>query len=621
MGVSVFSVALVTVKLMPTTPPHDPHQHHPRRPQSIVQRPQRALDAPPRPLASSSSRVSRDFRSKCRSSPAITRARSPSRVARARFRVARAAFPTTASSPAPRRASRARGRLGAAFCARFGVARRRRSLARAKSPPVGDIDVADGGFSSRKRNDDSHRRVASRRVARDRTARRSARRATARGATPRDGERARDRARRRRRGGATARDAEANDPKARHMTVKQRPRTGGRATAREDGAREANEEARARASGRAARSATIGSGLALALWWASSPRWWTATRDEGKPAVDARAAAYAFGTSTEAISGWSLRDVAEFLAMSDARWLGSTVEATEAVSRDDGRKRVARRADGFARFVATHHKTGTALMHDVFSTIANRSSPPYTFFDVRAFEDAELVVNEVTGKGLERAARRRFREADIVLDYHFGKSLPAFIEQNETTRLLQSMISVSNAREYRIVHVVRDPLDVLVSGLAYHARSPNDERWLSRARVAELSYAEFLKTASPKDAIAAEMSFSDDEIRMLALTYVQCERNRDTCLNLRLEAFERNFDRTLERALRFLRFPSQNITSMIQIASVHDVSKWSEDELRKNEHYTKRIDRRPYYEAAREDDDIWRTITALRRAMGYDATS
>jgi hypothetical protein len=479
-----------------------------------------------------------------------------------------------------------------------------------------------GGFL--RENETTIRIVASRRVAsratEPRAAALDARRRAAR-RPPRDGERARDRARRRRRGGATARDAEANDPKARHMTVKQRPRTGGRATAREDGAREANEEARARASGRAARSATIGSGLALALWWASSPRWWTATRDEGKPAVDARAAAYAFGTSTEAISGWSLRDVAEFLAMSDARWLGSTVEATEAVSRDDGRKRVARRADGFARFVATHHKTGTALMHDVFSTIANRSSPPYTFFDVRAFEDAELVVNEVTGKGLERAARRRFREADIVLDYHFGKSLPAFIEQNETTRLLQSMISVSNAREYRIVHVVRDPLDVLVSGLAYHARSPNDERWLSRARVAELSYAEFLKTASPKDAIAAEMSFSDDEIRMLALTYVQCERNRDTCLNLRLEAFERNFDRTLERALRFLRFPSQNITSMIQIASVHDVSKWSEDELRKNEHYTKRIDRRPYYEAAREDDDIWRTITALRRAMGYDATS
>ena len=301
---------------------------------------------------------------------------------------------------------------------------------------------------------------------------------------------------------------------------------------------------------------------------------------------------------------------------------GSTVEATEAVSRDDGRKRVARRADGFARFVATHHKTGTALMHDVFSTIANRSSPPYTFFDVRAFEDAELVVNEVTGKGLERAARRRFREADIVLDYHFGKSLPAFIEQNETARLLQSMISVSNAREYRIVHVVRDPLDVLVSGLAYHARSPNDERWLSLARVAELSYAEFLKTASPKDAIAAEMSFSDDEIRMLALTYVQCERNRDTCLNLRLEAFERNFDRTLERALRFLSISlAEHHVDDFKLPACTTSASGRRMSYRKNEHYTKRIDRRPYYEAAREDDDIWRTITALRRAMGYDATS
>ena len=402
------------------------------------------------------------------------------------------------------------------------------------------------------------------------------------------------------------------------MTLKQRPRTAGRATTRDDGAREANEEARERASGRAARSAAIGSGLALVLWLASSPRWWTRTRGEGKPLVDERAAVYAFGTSTEAISGWSLRDVAEFLATSDERGLGSTMEAMEATRQDDGQKR---RADGFARFVATHHKTGTALMHDVFSTIANASSLSYTFFDARAFEDAELVVNDVTGKRLDRAAKRRFREADIVLDYHFGKSLPAFIERNETKRLLESMVSVSNAREYRIVHVVRDPLDVLVSGLAYHARSPNDERWLSRARVAELSYAEFLKTASPKEAIAAEMSFSDDEIRMLALTYVQCERNRDACLNLRLEEFERSFDRTLERALRFLRFPSQNITSLIQIASVHDVSKWSEEELRQNEHYTKRIDRRPYYEAAREDDDIWRTITALRRAMGYDATS
>ena len=303
----------------------------------------------------------------------------------------------------------------------------------------------------------------------------------------------------------------------------------------------------------------------------------------------------------------------------DTMMLRTAETATGKTSGGKKKKKVSKRESVKAR--ARQIVERTALMHDVFSTIANRSSPPYTCFDVRAFEDAELVVTEVTGKGLDRAARRRFREADIVLDYHFGKSLPAFIEQNETTRLLQSMISVSNAREYRIVHVVRDPLDVLVSGLAYHARSPNDERWLSRARVAELSYAEFLKTASPKDAIAAEMSFSDDEIRMLALTYVQCERNRDTCLNLRLEAFERNFDRTLERALRFLRFPSQNITSMIQIASVHDVSKWSEDELRKNEHYTKRIDRRPYYEAAREDDDIWRTITALRRAMGYDATS
>lgn len=67
-------------------------------------------------------------------------------------------------------------------------------------------------------------------------------------------------------------------------------------------------------------------------------------------------------------------------------------------------------------------------MYDVFLMIVNRLFLLYMFFDVWVFEDVEFVVNEVMGKGFERVARRWFREADIVLDYYFGKFLLVFIE-------------------------------------------------------------------------------------------------------------------------------------------------------------------------------------------------
>ena len=37
---------------------------------------------------------------------------------------------------------------------------------------------------------------------------------------------------------------------------------------------------------------------------------------------------------------------------------------------------------------------------------------------------------------------------------------------------------VSTLGEYRAVHVVRDPTQVLISGYLYHRRLPGDERWL-----------------------------------------------------------------------------------------------------------------------------------------------
>lgn len=82
------------------------------------------------------------------------------------------------------------------------------------------------------------------------------------------------------------------------------------------------------------------------------------------------------------------------------------------------------------------------------------------------------------------------------------------------------MILVLNVCEYRIVYVVCDLFDVFVSGLAYYARSLNDERWFFRAWVVEFLYVEFFKIVSLKDVIVVEMLFLDDEICMFVLIYV-----------------------------------------------------------------------------------------------------
>ena len=158
------------------------------------------------------------------------------------------------------------------------------------------------------------------------------------------------------------------------------------------------------------------------------------------------------------------------------------------------------------RVVATHHKTGTALMRDVFSHIASdpRWAAKYgPFADVRWMEDHP----ERSGVDESRAA---VAAARIVLDYHLGKQLPEFMlarghrgdgldglgdgddDANDDGDGVQGTSSkdgvssvprecaslVSTLGEYRAVHVVRDPTQVLISGYLYHRRLPGDERWL-----------------------------------------------------------------------------------------------------------------------------------------------
>ncbi|OUS43402.1 hypothetical protein BE221DRAFT_80888 [Ostreococcus tauri] len=341
----------------------------------------------------------------------------------------------------------------------------------------------------------------------------------------------------------------------------------------------------------------LGSAVAVVLYGAAG-RWGGAARRGAEAEfVSDDAAAYAYGTATEEFSGMKLDAFARALSRVVIADVGA--EMGEAPRTSGAAPR--RRADGFVRVVATHHKTGTALMRDVLETISRN----YSFFDVRAAEDRA----ERSSEEEDETSRSMFTNADIVFDYHFGKRLPKYLISDARERSLESIISTSNALDYRIVHVVRNPPDVIVSGAAYHRRAPLDENWLT-------PFADVLSNATPKVAISAEMSFSDDELRMLALAHVECAVDRK-CLNVRLEELESNFDAVLARALLFLEFPSSKVRTMVRAASVHDMKQWSDDELRQNEHYTKKSDRSAYYRAISSDAMISETLMHLQKAMNY----
>ena len=143
------------------------------------------------------------------------------------------------------------------------------------------------------------------------------------------------------------------------------------------------------------------------------------------------------------------------------------------------------------RIIGTHHKTGTALMRDVFDSISREFE--YNFFNLRYYEDYPYLQPGSLSSIIE--------DADVILDYHFSKPIPSYFinaedwyssdrrvrKFNKQERECQSLAAYYGG-SYRIIHLIRDPRDALVSGVLYHMQNPEDESWLSAIRVADDLY-------------------------------------------------------------------------------------------------------------------------------------
>jgi hypothetical protein len=242
-------------------------------------------------------------------------------------------------------------------------------------------------------------------------------------------------------------------------------------------------------------------------------------------------------------------------------------------------------------------------------------------------EDHPEAFSELRDKSAERLA-----DAGVALDYHLGKAVPAFAFRRrgatDDKRNARNNIGlpfallenrVDGREHYRMVHVVRDPVEVLISGYLYHRRLPADERWLFDPAPGDAlgrSHAEALRSASPTEAMRAELRAADDELRMLVLAYRHVERDPNA-MNVKLESFFEDFDGAVASALRGLGFDEADVPGCVEIARAFDTKRWSEEERSRNEHFTQREDRGAFRDAVFADPFLNKTTAYARYALEY----
>ncbi|MGD1806314.1 sulfotransferase domain-containing protein [Dapis sp. BLCC M126] len=187
--------------------------------------------------------------------------------------------------------------------------------------------------------------------------------------------------------------------------------------------------------------------------------------------------------------------------------------------------------------IGTHHKTGTVWMGNIFNSIAS-------------FYDLKISANRGNKSLISPSSN-----FDIFLQYH-------------------SFFDFDNISNYKGLHIIRDPRDIVVSGCFYHTKS--SEKWLhiKREEFAGLTYQEkvnsyssfddkliFEMEHSSKNVIQDMKSWNYDNPHFIEIKYE--DLIQDVNLNLFREIFrflgfnERIFPRLLKIAYRKSLFSGQ----------------------------------------------------------------
>lgn len=248
--------------------------------------------------------------------------------------------------------------------------------------------------------------------------------------------------------------------------------------------------------------------------------------------------------------------------------------------------------------ISTHHRTGTVLFQnmgerlcEVFLMDYERVDEPFKLQDPNAtrtllyqryWNATERLVVTMHGFTEDCPQGQDVGMYCKPLDYECWLSACEVIQQDPESDVIP------------VAHVVRNPVEVLISAYLYHQQDPPPEEWLYNAKpdaleilplslqeeYATVPYYKVLQQLPPELGILCEFTVEMEEIYRMTRNYRDMAL-LDSAKNLHFESFKTEFEQTVKTALDHLEITKKKgPEKVMQIAMIFDLSNMPEIERR-----------------------------------------
>lgn len=247
--------------------------------------------------------------------------------------------------------------------------------------------------------------------------------------------------------------------------------------------------------------------------------------------------------------------------------------------------------------VGTHHKTGSFLAAQIWEDEHQLVSPPLS-----------VHINSFKPIAEKKWRKLSASDTDVVVTFH-------------ATDINAGLVDIIQ-RPYRFVHIVRDPVEQLVSAYLYEI-----ERITHRNETgARGIHDKYLKTVqnhmddANHTGLVALADFMKGDLHSMVKQYEESELDHNA-INIRLEDFTEDFDDTIARMFVFLGVPETSLKHFLKNAKREDLGKHLPSEDEHNVHVTAgKYDKGPLRELLLEHSRWGNKLREMQKKMGYART-
>ncbi|GMH39889.1 hypothetical protein BSKO_07793 [Bryopsis sp. KO-2023] len=291
--------------------------------------------------------------------------------------------------------------------------------------------------------------------------------------------------------------------------------------------------------------------------------------------------------------------------------------------------------------VATHHKTGTMMFQTMFEMLCPlmgldyqqmKGFVPIETLDLGETERYTMISENATGRmvSLMQGFKEGCNETSSQCYWYDFACMLASCNLEDGGKDEPNL-------PFRVVHVVRNPVDALISGYSYHRYHGDElvangaEMWLMkpkhmvlpehlREKYEGMPYYKMLKELDPVDGVRAEFAVLGGGMYRGARHYRDFE-NRDYALNMHFEDFGRDFTGTMKQAFKHLgldeRMEMKRLLEVANLFNVKTMPKEMEQDLI-SVHVTQgKFDKTKLKKVLYKDEELRLALDAIARAQGY----